>query len=79
MKIKKPKINEKWVYIKGYENKYQISNFGNIRKYTKNGFVEMQKQKKIKGYLGVVLTINKKAKNKRIHRLVAESFIPKIE
>ena len=58
---------------------YEVSNFGNVRSLNYN------REKRIKilktgldgwGYLYVALTKNKKARNKKIHRLVAENFIP---
>lgn len=79
---------EVWKTIKGYSD-YEISNHGRVKskrrvvlcnnipqivperilKYGKDGF----------GYPFVILMSNKKRKNYKIHRLVAEHFIPNIE
>lgn len=82
------KVGECWKDIKGYE-KYQISNFGRVRrkakivkvgiKNVKKAFKEEQLLKPLKftkGYLGIKLYNNSGAKNYKIHRLVAEAFIP---
>ena len=79
-------MQEIWKDIKGYENLYQVSNYGNVRSLTHNrsngkGFF-LQKGRILKpgiqniGYKIVVLSKNGKTKSYRIHRLVAENFIP---
>lgn len=76
-------INEIWKDIKGYEKKYQVSNFGNIKNLQrkvkiKNGYrfvkERILKSNFCRGYLCVCLGNNKN--RYRIHRLVAETFIP---
>ena len=82
-------MKEKWKDIKGYEGLYQISNYGNLRgldRYiTENNTNKKRhiKSKIIKpvvnnsGYHEVCLrNKNKEKKHHRIHRLVAEAFIP---
>lgn len=59
--------------IKGYEN-YEITDNGEVIN-TKTGRV-LKSGKNTCGYLHVVLCKNGKTKIKRIHRLVAEAFIP---
>ncbi len=85
----KIEVGEVWKDIKGYE-KYQISNLGRVRrkakivkvgiKNVKKAFKEEQVLKPLKftkGYLGIRLYDNNSiAKNYKIHRLVAEAFIP---
>lgn len=61
-----------WKKIKGFEN-YEVSDEGKVRNIT-TGFV--LKQEDNRGYLRVVLYINGKKTHKKIHRLVAEAFIP---
>lgn len=65
---------EQWKQIKGYEN-YLISNLGNVK--TIKGKVKTIIYDSSKyGY--VELWKNNKGKKFRIHRLVAEAFIPNI-
>lgn len=70
---------EIWKDIKGYENQYQVSNQGNVKtlNYDRTKKEKILKQwKNQKGYLTVVLYKNGKPKRLRVHRLVAETFIP---
>lgn len=81
---------EKWADVKGFENLYQVSNFGNVRakdKYVKykNGRVSFYSGKPIKltvnsaGYYSFCAHDNYKVKCFRVHRLVAEAFVPKVD
>lgn len=65
---------EVWKPIKDYENYYEVSNYGNVRN-IKTGYI-MKKRHTFDGYVKVTLTVNYKAKDYRVHRLVAETFIP---
>lgn len=66
---------EIWKNIIGYENRYLISNFGNVESLITNKILKQSKDKD--GYR--VITIRKideiKRKTKKIHRLVLETFI----
>lgn len=71
---------EIWRDIKGYENRYQVSNMGNVRslhyKDRKNPNVDsgiriLKPIKKMNGYLAVTLL----GVQTNIHRIVAETFI----
>lgn len=67
-------VNEIWKDIKGYENLYQVSNFGNVKSfYNKSHLLKLKPDKY--GYISVTLVKEKKKKRKRVHRLVAEAFI----
>lgn len=59
--------------IKNYKGIYQISNFGRVKSLKRNIILKPSTNKK--GYLQVVL-YNNASKTVRIHRLVAEAFIP---
>lgn len=72
-------MDEIWKDIKGYENKYQISNKGRVRNLT----YKRQKVPKVlkpfstyRGYYRVSLFRNNRRKDVFIHRLVALTFIP---
>lgn len=68
------KTNEVWVSIKDYPN-YQISNLGNVKSLKCKKEILLSKSF-CRGYLITSLHINKKDVSKRVHRLVAEAFIP---
>lgn len=67
---------EEWRWIRGYEDCYQISNFGR----TKSFMLAMPRilvpSFHQKGYLLISLNKGGKRKNFCVHRLVAETFIP---
>ncbi len=76
-------MEEIWKDIKGYENKYQVSSFGNVRSIIFNNCT-VNNKKRIKklnpakdavGYLCVVLCKGGKAKTFRIHKLVSQAFL----
>ena len=70
---------EVWKDIKGYEGKYQISSYGQIKSLNYNNTGNEKLLVPILttgGYLKVVLCKNGKPKPFYIHRLVAINFIP---
>ncbi len=75
-------MKEEWRDIKGYEGKYQVSNLGNVRSmnyHRKEGCVRLliPNESNENGYPYVILAKEKgKYKSLKIHRLVAEAFIP---
>lgn len=73
---------EIWKDIVGYENYYQISNWGRVKslKYNHSNFQKiLRTQLTKKGYVRVTFQIKKKRKSFSVHRLVAEAFIPNPE
>lgn len=68
---------ESWKKIKGYENRYEISDMGRIRRLSDGGY--MRPAKNSNGYLHVVLSKGGVAKDYRVHRLVASHFIENSE
>ena len=69
---------EIWKDVPGYEGLYQVSNFGRVKSFKKykSGYV-MKNTNKNGWYFTIVLQgINKPKTTKRIHRIVAELFIP---
>lgn len=78
-------MREIWKDIQGYEQLYQISNFGNVKRLhteKKQGTGNYERMEKIlsqrlnnKGYLIVDLYKNNKRKQLLVHRLVAIAFL----
>lgn len=76
---------EVWKDIKGYEDRYQISNHGRVKSKARlephsDGKVSHIKEKLMtlqckKGYYQVNITDGVKVRTKLVHRLVAEAFI----
>ena len=68
---------ETWKDVIGYEGIYQVSDIGNVRN-VKSGKT-LKPNLDTKGYLMIRLYKNAKFKICRVHRLVAEAFIPNPE
>lgn len=64
---------ETWKDIKGYEGLYQVSNEGRIKNIKRDKILS---NLNANGYMGINLHKNGVMKQYKIHRLVAESFIP---
>lgn len=67
---------EEWRDVVGYEGLYQVSNKGIVRSLLFNKVKILKQGRASNGYLFVNLWKDKKVKPHRIHRLVAEAFIP---
>ena len=65
---------EYWKPIKGYETRYLVSNLGRVKSLLHNIILVPIIQSN--GYCYINLCVNNKNKNVRIHKLVAETFIP---
>ena len=71
--------SEVWVDVLGYNGRYQVSDWGNIRSlnWRNSGAVKQLSPVSDKdGYQIVCLSSEKFQKNVRLHRLIAEVFIP---
>ena len=68
---------EIWKDIEGYEGLYQVSNLGRVKRVTTNRILKSSKH--VSGYLMVNLSKNSVTSHQRIHRLVAQAFIPNHE
>lgn len=64
-------ISEEWRDIKDFEG-YQVSNLGRVKRLDK----ETKQYPDKDGYMIVFLYKNNKSKSKKVHRLVAQAFIP---
>jgi hypothetical protein len=80
-------VKEVWKNISGYEGLYEVSSLGRVRSlphkvYNKliGEYISKEKILKqgslVRGYKGVGLYKNGKEKTQKVHRLVAEAFIP---
>lgn len=72
---------EIWKPLKDYEGLYEISNMGNFKSLPKKGSskILLMKSRHVDistGYIAIQLHKNNKMLTKRIHRLVASTFIP---
>lgn len=63
--------------IKGYEGIYQIDEYGNVFSFHTNRFLKPAATSW--GYLTVELFKNGKGKTHKIHRMVAEAFVPNVD
>ena len=63
--------------IKGYEGLYAITSCGQVWSYHSQCFIKQRLDQC--GYLRVQLVKNGKRKNKTVHRLVAEAFVPNLD
>lgn len=77
-------MREEWRPVKGYEDRYEVSNMGVVRSITRvTSYGRRRKSKEIyvktiNGYR-VVSLFDGKRRNHKIHRLVADAFIPNPE
>lgn len=72
-------IKEYWKPVVGYEGLYMVSNWGRVKSmnYNHSGKERIMKlHPNDRGYLYVELWKNNKRKTFRVHRLVAEAFLP---
>lgn len=66
-------MEEIWKDITGYQGLYKVSNLGNVINVKRNKILKIRKRL---GYSNVILYKKNKPKDQRIHRLVAQAFIP---
>jgi len=70
---------EIWKDVVGYEGLYQVSNLGRVRSFYNHGqnkTIILKSGHDSCGYLQVCLSMDKKTKCYKVHRLVALAFIP---
>lgn len=75
-------MDEEWRAVKNYEGLYEVSNTGKIKtlNYNRTGKERLLKQQSnYKGYKIIMLRKDNKVKKFKVHRLVAEAFIPNPE
>jgi hypothetical protein len=75
---------EIWKDVIGYESIYQVSNFGNVKRVSKNHLCNLKYQGDYylkpldngKGYLRIKLSNNGISKRVMLHKIIAKAFIP---
>jgi hypothetical protein len=68
---------EEWKDVKGWEGIYQVSNYGRLKSFKRNPMGHILSNKNKTGeYLSVILVIEGRMQSTRMHRLVAEAFVP---
>lgn len=78
-------MEEIWKDIKDYEGLYQVSNLGNVKSLPKMSGTSKRKETILKthiekrGYFVIRLSKNKTNHSFKIHRLIANAFIPNPE
>ena len=65
---------EEWKNVIGYEGLYEVSNIGNVKNVRRNTLLKLSKTND--GYIQVSLYKNGIRTGLRVHRLVAEAFLP---
>lgn len=78
MQMKKEFNGEIWKDVKGYENIYQVSTMGRIRSLKKGRIKILSPYVNNVGYLILTFYSNGKQKTFHVHKLVANTFIPRI-
>lgn len=65
---------EIWKDIKNYENTYEVSSYGRVRRKYSNRILKLEEKRN--GYIQACLSQNNHVKYVLVHRLVAIAFIP---
>lgn len=68
--------NERWRDVDGYDGAYQVSDLGRVRSKKYGRWKVLKQGRQRDGYLTVLLSKNGKRKTSKVHRLVAQAFIP---
>ena len=67
--------HEEWRDVAGYEELYQVSNYGRVKSFQHNYPRIIRADEQSKGYLQIRLHRNRNSKNFGVHILVARAFI----
>lgn len=69
-------MEEIWKDVKDFEGLYQVSSLGRLKHFSRNGWNILKNTNKTGWYFNVVLHSKNANKSVKLHRLVAETFIP---
>lgn len=69
---------ERWLPVIGYEGLYEVSSLGRVRRTDKDGTIVSQQVDRKKGYVEVTLSREGRRRPRRVHRIVADAFLPPI-
>lgn len=72
-------MKEKWLAVKGFEGLYEVSNLGRIKSIKYNRERLMKTSHQLNGYVKITLSKDNVQYTSRVHRLVADAFIPRQE
>lgn len=72
-------MEEIWKDVIGYEDYYQVSNLGNVKRKSKDKKIKPYKGGKNGAYNHVCICENGNQKSVLLHRIVATAFIPNVE
>jgi hypothetical protein len=65
---------ENWKTVRGYDGKYSVSNYGRVYSIKRHRHLVPREDKD--GYLRIVLWSHNKRKTYRVHRMVAQAWLP---
>lgn len=68
-------MNEIWKPVVGFENKYEVSNFGNIKSIKTNKLLGLKRINKGKGSKFGYIRVSLCSKNYYLHKVIATAFI----
>ena len=79
-------MTEVWIPVKGYEGLYEVSNLGEVKSLPKISGTCMRQEKILSknrlskdGYIRVALAKNGKPHEFKVHKIVAEHFVPNLQ
>jgi len=68
-------MSEEWRPVVGFEGEYEVSNLGRVVSLRRGGRLVRKLHIDACGYLRITIKANDRTVNRRVHSLVAESFI----